>query len=92
MEDSPNLIIPAELMDLTDLRRQAEELRLLCDRFDPFSCAIDLELQVLLRKYVPWQKGDDPFPITNKLILLLENTLQALQQREENVEETGILP
>ena len=72
-------------MDLTDLRHQAEELKFLCDRFDPFAISPSDDVQKLLRKYA-LEEGQDPFRATNQLILLLENTLEELQQREKNLE------
>ena len=82
MEESPPLQIPTALMDLTDLRHQAEELKLLCDQFDPFASSPSPEMGELLSKYA-LEKEEDPFKTTNKLILLLENTLEELQKRVE---------
>lgn len=80
--ETPSLQIPTKLMDSIDLNRQAEELRWICDRFDPFSPP-DEEIRGLLNRYLPPEEEYDPFNITNQLILLLENTLEELQSREK---------
>ena len=85
MEKTPSLLIPTKLMDLMDLRHQAEELKTLCDRFDPFAPDTAPDVRELLHKYsLKKEDGSDPFQITNELILLLENTLEELQKREKN--------
>ena len=83
MEEIPSIPIPPKLMDSTDLGQQAEELKFLCDHFDPFAPSPSPDIRSLLHKYVSEEERNDPFKITNKLILLLENTLEELQRREE---------
>ena len=87
MEESPVLLIPTKLMDFVDLRHQADELKFLCDHYDPFAPTTPApDVRELLHKYASADEKGDPFKTTNKLILLLENTLEELQKREKGLE------
>ena len=80
MENAP-ILIPTKLMDSIDLEKQAQELRLICDKYDPFAPPSG-ELKELLARYASASGEINPFDITNRLILLLENTLQELSSRQ----------
>lgn len=60
------------------------ELRIFCDTFDPYK-NMDLETKFRLQEYGIVELSN-PFEITNKLLLLLENNLQyriKLKSQEE---------
>lgn len=58
---------------------QLEELRVFCDQFNPYQ-ELGLEDKLRLQEY-GIVKFDNPFEMTNQLLLLMENNLQ---YREKN--------
>lgn len=69
---------------IQELSNVIEELNALCRDLDPYQ-PIDSETKELLKRYGVFEE-DNPFVITNKLVLILENSVEELIELGGNPE------
>ena len=68
-------------MSLNDLEKRAEVLKHLCHHLDPYSPLSQGELKQL--EEVGIETTEDPFHLTNILILYVEDTLEEISRRRK---------
>lgn len=68
-------------MTLSDLQKRADILKDLCHRLDPYEPLQDEDLVRL--KSIGIHHIDDPFHLTNTLILYVEDTLEEISKRKQ---------
>jgi hypothetical protein len=75
-------LVPSGLptIPLSRLQKRVQELRQICDQLDPYS-PIPKRMQKKLAKY-QINELNNPFEVTNRLLLLLEDSLEELQTRQ----------
>lgn len=74
-------------LSLEELTTRADYLKQLCLNLDPYAPLDKKQKETLLNLGV--KDIDDPFRVTNELIMQMENTLEEIQKR--NSEETPLL-
>ena len=60
------------------LETKINELKQFCDRFDPYKELTSVEMSFLKKYHI--HPPYDPFMLTNKLLMELENTIEELEE------------
>jgi hypothetical protein len=68
-------------MSLNDLSHRAEVLKELCHRLNPYEPIASQDLKAL--QEVGISQIEDPFHLTNTLILYVEDTLEEISKRKQ---------
>lgn len=73
-------------LNISQLKSRAQTLRRLCEDLDPYS-PLSKEEQELLESLGVYSYND-PFQLTNELIMKMEDTLEEILKREEKSRST----
>lgn len=68
-----------------ELEKKAELLKKLCHEIDPYSSLTNEQINLL--KGLEIVQFDDPFLLTNQLLLLTEDTLEELEELKLKIQE-----
>lgn len=68
-------------MSLEELTSKADQLKNICLNLDPYAPMSEAEVETL--KSLGLKELEDPFRLTNELILRMENLLEEIESRKE---------
>jgi ribosomal protein L30/L7E len=87
MQTSPTTTKTLQSLSLEELTTKADFLKQLCLNLDPYAPMDDEQKQTLLG--LGLKDINDPFRVTNELIMQMENVLEEIQKRQNK--ETTLL-
>lgn len=78
LENLNNLARKTRVFRQQKLENKIKELKQFCDRFDPYKELTSIEMSFLKKYHI--HPPYDPFMLTNKLLMELEDTIEELEE------------
>ncbi len=78
IENLNNLARKTRIIRQQKLENKIKELKHFCDRFDPYKELTSVEMSFLKKYHI--HPPYDPFMLTNKLLMELEDTIEELEE------------